>query len=94
MPLTLAERMRAFSLTPAPVSQSSSAVARKIPGLFAADHRDERYLPFEGPGAISDWNWKLTSAVPTFDWATITDVVVHLRYTAREGGDLLQAAAL
>jgi hypothetical protein len=64
------------------------------PGLFAADHRDERYLPFEGTGAISDWNLKLTSAVPTFDWATITDVVLHLRYTAREGGDLLQQAAL
>ena len=64
------------------------------PGLFAADHRDERYLPFEGTGAISDWNLKLTSAMPTFDWTTITDVVLHVRYTAREGGDLLRDAAL
>jgi hypothetical protein len=63
-------------------------------GLFAADHRDERYLPFEGMGAISDWNLKLTSAVPTFDWSTITDVVLHVRYTAREGGDLLRDAAI
>jgi len=63
-------------------------------GLFAADHRDERYLPFEGTGAISDWNLTLTSAAPTFDWSTITDVVLHLRYTAREGGDLLRDAAL
>jgi hypothetical protein len=63
-------------------------------GLFAADHRDERYLPFEGCGAISDWNLKLTSAVPTFKWTTITDVVLHIRYTAREGGDLLRDAAL
>lgn len=63
-------------------------------GLFALDHRDERYLPFEGGGAISDWNLTLTSAVPTFDWDTITDVVMHVRYTAREGGDLLRAAAL
>ena len=64
------------------------------PGLFAADHRDERYLPFEGTGAISDWNLKLTSAMPTFDWTTITDVVLHVRYTAREGGDPLRDAAL
>jgi hypothetical protein len=63
-------------------------------GLFAADHRDERYLPFEGAGAISDWNLKLTSAVPTFDWLTISDVVMHVRYTAREGGELLRTAAI
>jgi hypothetical protein len=63
-------------------------------GLFAMDQRDERYLPFEGSGAISDWNLKLTSAIQTFDWATITDVVLHVRYTAREGGDLLRGAAL
>ena len=64
------------------------------PGLFAADHRDERYLPFEGTGAISDWNLKLTSAMPTFDWTTITDVVLHVSYTAREAGDPLRDAAL
>jgi hypothetical protein len=63
-------------------------------GVFELNFRDERYLPFEGAGAISDWNLKLTSAVPTFDWTTITDVVLHLRYTAREGGDLLRDAAL
>jgi hypothetical protein len=67
---------------------------REDPGLFAADHRDERYLPFEGTGAISDWNLKLTSAMATFDWTTITDVVLHVRYTAREGGDPLRDAAL
>lgn len=63
-------------------------------GVFAADPRDERYLPFEGSGVISDWNLTLTSAVPTFTWTTITDVVLHMRYTAREGGELLREAAL
>ena len=67
---------------------------REDSGLFSADHRDERYLPFEANGAVSDWNLTLTSAVPTFDWTTITDVVLHVRYTAREGGDLLREAAL
>jgi len=67
---------------------------REDAGLFAPDHRDERYLPFEGAGAISDWSLKLTSAVPTFDWSTITDVVLHMRYTAREGGDALGDKAI
>ncbi|MBC8121639.1 MAG: hypothetical protein H7Y22_07360, partial [Gemmatimonadaceae bacterium] len=70
------------------------STGRDDSGLFAADHRDERYLPFEGSGAISDWNLTLTSAVPTFDWTTIADVVLHIRYTAREGGELLREAAL
>ena len=70
------------------------SAGREDAGLFTADHRDERYLPFECTGAISDWNLTLTSAVPTFDWSTITDVVIHLRYTAREGGDLLRDSAL
>jgi Tc toxin complex TcA C-terminal TcB-binding domain/ABC toxin N-terminal region/Neuraminidase-like domain/Salmonella virulence plasmid 28.1kDa A protein/Putative peptidoglycan binding domain len=70
------------------------SAGREDAGLFVLDHRDDRYLPFEGTGAISDWNLKLTSAVPTFDWSTITDVVLHLRYSAREGGDLLRDAAL
>jgi hypothetical protein len=67
---------------------------REDAGLFSADHRDERYLPFEGSGAISHWSLTLTSAVPTFDWTSISDVVLHMRYTAREGGEPLRAAAL
>jgi Tc toxin complex TcA C-terminal TcB-binding domain len=71
----------------------STSSSQNDSGLFELNFRDERYLPFEGRGAISDWNLKFTSAVPTFDWSTITDVVLHLRYTAREGGDLLRDAA-
>jgi hypothetical protein len=63
-------------------------------GMFELNFRDERYLPLEGRGVISDWSLELTSAVPTFDWSTITDVVLHLQYTARDGGDLLREAAI
>jgi hypothetical protein len=83
-----------FQLHTGAVQSIIVSSGREDSGLFVTDHRDERYLPFEGTGAISDWNLKLTSAVPTFDWSTITDVVLHLRYTAREGGDLLRDAAL
>ncbi len=61
-------------------------------GLFEVDLRDERYLPFEGAGAISSWRLELPGDIPQFDVSTISDVVFHLRYTAREAGHLRAAA--
>ncbi|HEB92098.1 MAG TPA: hypothetical protein ENI94_01195 [Gammaproteobacteria bacterium] len=75
------------------ISQSiSTSSGQNDSGVFELNFRDERYVPFEGRGAISDWNLKLTSALPTFDWSTITDVILHVRYTAREGGEALRTA--
>lgn len=62
-------------------------------GLFEANLHDERYLPFEQSGAISTWQLALP-AVPQFDYETIADVILHLHYTAREGGALLARGAL
>ena len=56
-------------------------------GLFDVNLRDERWLPFEGQGAISAWNLVLDPRDNNFDFTTITDVVLHVRYTARGGGD-------
>ncbi len=61
-------------------------------GMFETNLRDERFLPFEGNGAISTWNLSLPS-IPGFDYSTITDVVLHVRYTARDGGAALGTAA-
>jgi hypothetical protein len=64
-------------------------------GLFETNLNDQRYLPFEASGAASSqWQLTLPSDVPQFDFDTITDVVLHLRYTAREGGDVLKAGAV
>jgi len=60
-------------------------------GMFETNLHDERFLPFEGAGAISTWNLTLPP-VPNFDYATITDVVLHIRYTARDGGAALAEA--
>ncbi len=68
-------------------------------GLFETNLRDERYLPFEGSGAVSEWQLQLP-ANPSkgdpqqFDYNTISDVLLHLRYTAREGGQLLRSGAM
>ena len=63
-------------------------------GLFETNLRDERYLPFEGSGAVSEWQLELPNDVRQFDYDTITDVIFHIRYTAREGGGLLKKAAV
>lgn len=62
-------------------------------GLFEANLRDERYLPFEGAGAISRWRLELPSEIRQFDYDTISDVILHVRYTARDGGSRLKQSA-
>ncbi|KAI3317660.1 hypothetical protein HD806DRAFT_526901 [Xylariaceae sp. AK1471] len=46
----------------------------------------ESYSPFEGAGAISTWQIDLPPELRPFDYRTISDAVLHLRYTARDGG--------
>ncbi len=62
-------------------------------GLFETNLRDDRFLPFEGAGAVSVWNLSLPTAIQSFDYSTIADVILHIRYTARFGGDALGAEA-
>lgn len=62
-------------------------------GLFEPSARDDRPLPFEGAGAISGWQLDLPGPLSSFDRTSLSDVVLHLRYTARTGGEVLAAAA-
>ncbi|MEV0171658.1 neuraminidase-like domain-containing protein [Streptomyces sp. NPDC050803] len=63
-------------------------------GLFETSLRDERFLPFEGAGAVSRWRLSLPEEFRQFDYESITDVVLHLRYTARDGGGALAERAV
>ncbi len=63
-------------------------------GLFETNLRDDRYLPFEGSGAVSEWWLELPAGLRQFDYDTISDVILTLRYTAREGGGLLRKEAI
>jgi hypothetical protein len=56
-------------------------------GLFETNLRDERFLPFEGAGAESTWKLDLPKDYRAFDYSTISDVILHIRYTARQGVD-------
>ena len=62
-------------------------------GMFETNLRDDRFLPFEGAGAISTWNLSLPGQLRAFDYSTISDVILHLRYTGREAGDPLGSKA-
>ncbi len=73
--------------------------AQNDSGLFETNLRDERYLPFENSGVQSQWQLELPANPAEgdpaqFDYATISDVVLHLRYTARPGGIALRHGAL
>lgn len=59
-------------------------------GVFELNFNDERYLPFEGAGVISRWKLKLPNKqLAQFDYTSITDVVLNMHYTARNGGQVL-----
>ncbi|WP_445940135.1 Tc toxin subunit A-related protein, partial [Pseudomonas cichorii] len=51
-------------------------------GIFVFNFDDERYLPFEGTGAISRWALQFSASQEGMI-ASITDIIVHVRYTAK-----------
>lgn len=83
-----------FRTVYAPVTAIATSAGQRDSGLFELNFRDERYLPFEGAGAISEWVIGLTSSTDPakaarlrqFDYSTISDAILHINYTAREAG--------
>ncbi|KHE92194.1 MAG: hypothetical protein K8F52_01450 [Candidatus Scalindua rubra] len=75
-------------LTPLEIGKNTSisaSSANSDTGMFEFNFRDERYLPFEGSGAISEWTVELPSTVRSFNYDTIPDVIMHISYTAKDG---------
>ena len=62
-------------------------------GLFELNFNDERYLPFEYMGAVSRWRIELPPDNNYFEMETLSDAILRLSYTAREGGERLRRAA-
>ncbi|MCC6528351.1 MAG: hypothetical protein IT373_37245, partial [Polyangiaceae bacterium] len=61
-------------------------------GHFELSFRDEKLLPFEGAGAASRFRIELPQAQNRFDIRSLSDVVLTVQYTAREGGGVLKTA--
>jgi hypothetical protein len=62
-------------------------------GLFELNFRDERYLPFEFHGAVCRVRIEIPPENNFFPMEPLTDVVLHMNHTSREGGELLRRAA-
>ncbi|MBC7814836.1 MAG: hypothetical protein H7175_27005, partial [Burkholderiales bacterium] len=78
-----------------PVKAIAASSGQNDSGLFELQFRDERYLPFEGAGIISLWSLELFNDLPSnnpdfgkplrqFDYNTVSDAILHVKYTARE----------
>lgn len=83
-----------------PIKAIAASNGQSDGGLFELIFRDERYLPFEGAGALSEWSLELFNDLPSnnpdpanpdfgrplrqFDYTSLSDAVLHISYTARE----------
>jgi hypothetical protein len=85
-----------------PVRAIAASHGQNDSGVFELSFRDERYLPFEGAGVISEWSLELFSdntpdfgkPLRQFDYGTISDAIVHVKYTAREDAGAFKNAAV
>lgn len=71
-----------------PQSAIATSHGQNDSGMFELNFNDERFLPFEGAGAVSEWRLELPPENNQFDLATVSDAILHVRYTARPSGDL------
>jgi Tc toxin complex TcA C-terminal TcB-binding domain len=71
----------------------ATSSAQNDAGLFQLSFDDPRYLPFEYMGAVSRWRIELPPENNYFDLDSLTDTILRVNYTAREGGELLRKAA-
>lgn len=60
----------------------STSTAQNDAGVFQLNFRDDRYMPFEGAGAISSWKLLLPKNFRQFDYSSINDIIIHVSYTA------------
>jgi hypothetical protein len=85
-----------------PVKSIAASTAQNDSGMFEVSFQDSRYLPFEGAGAISSWQLELFNdsggdfgkSLRQFDYSTISDVILHVKYTAREDAGPFKTASI
>jgi hypothetical protein len=82
-----------FQTSSVPISSVAVSSGQNDSGTFELNLKDERYLPFEGAGTISQWQLDLPTAVRQFDYDSISDVILSVRYTSKDGGDKLRMTA-
>ncbi|KAF7900690.1 uncharacterized protein EAF01_007992 [Botrytis porri] len=89
----LASGSEAFRTDRIPITAIAVSSGAKDPGVFELNLSGPRYMPFEGAGAISTWRLEFPAPIRHFNYESITDVQLHVQYTAYEGGPTLKKAA-
>jgi hypothetical protein len=67
-----------FKDTFGPIQSIVTSTAQQDSGLFEPNLRDERYLPFEGSGALAPGGCRCRPQFRQFDYATIADVILYV----------------
>tara|TARA_R110002096_G_scaffold427566_1_gene638370 strand:- start:309 stop:974 length:666 start_codon:yes stop_codon:yes gene_type:complete len=65
----------------------SVAISRGVndSGIFELDFGDERHIPFEGTGAVSNWEFEIRpESLKNIDTDSISDLIINLNYSALE----------
>jgi hypothetical protein len=77
------------------VTTIATSHAQNDSGMFEFNFRDERYLPFERAGVISDWQAEMTTdkELRQLDASTIADFILHIDYTAKSDAGLFKDKA-
>lgn len=72
------------------------AISRSIDdnGMFQLNFNDDRYLPFEGTGAVSRWEFSMPKQTNRFNFSNISDLVIKLSYTALAGAEEFKAGVI
>ncbi|RDW68823.1 uncharacterized protein DSM5745_08583 [Aspergillus mulundensis] len=88
------QKENAFKTDRIPITSVAISKGSQDTGLFDFQGTgSDRYGPFEGAGAISTWRISLPKELRQFDYRTISDVVLHLKYTGFGGGGALEQNA-
>lgn len=78
-----------FTKVSVPIQSMATSHGQNDSGLFELRFENERFLPFEGAGAVSEWRLELPPESNQFDFDTISDVILHVRYTAQASTGLM-----
>ncbi|KAF3917641.1 hypothetical protein AA313_de0206829 [Arthrobotrys entomopaga] len=82
-----------FRTMQVPIQSIATSSGQNDAGVFELQFRDDRYIPFEGAGAISKWSLELPDKYRQFNYSAISDIVLHIKYTSKDGGGLLKQEA-
>lgn len=77
-----------LEVEPSNIESIATSSAQNDSGVFELNFKDERYMPFEHKGAVSSWTLEFSDMARQFDYNSISDVVMHMQYTAKEAGSV------